>query len=85
MKSSFKFPNLYNYIDDLVHTGLPDDFYDSYNILIQLLQELGLDISQSELVAPTTCAVCLGIEINTINKTLKILYKKLQEIQNICL
>ena len=85
MKNCFKFPHLYNYIDDLVYTGLPDHIYDSYNTLTALLQELGLEISQSKLVAPTTCAVCLGIEINTVNRTLKIPQEKLQEIHNICL
>ena len=32
--------------------GLPEDIYDSYNTLSRLLQELGLEISQSKLVAP---------------------------------
>ena len=85
MKDRFHFPYLYNYINDLVYTGLPEDIYDSYNTLTHLLQELGLEISQSKLVAPTSCAVCLGIEINTVDRTLKIPQEKLQEIQNICL
>ena len=85
MKNCFKFPHLYNYIDDLVYTGLPDHIYDSYNTLTALLQELGLEISQSKLVAPTTCAVRLGIEINMVNRTLKIPQEKLQEIHNTCL
>ena len=33
MKHNFKFPYLYNYIDDLVYTGLPDDIQESYNTL----------------------------------------------------
>ena len=85
MRDSFKFPYLYNYIDDLVYTGLPEHIYDSYNILTHLLQELGLEISQSKLVAPTSGAVCLGVEINMVNRTLKIPQEKLQEIHNICL
>ena len=36
------------------------------------------------MVPPTTTAVCLGIEINTIKSTLKIPVDKLCEIQNIC-
>ena len=39
----------------------------------------------SKLVSPTSCAICLGIEINTVNRTLKIPQEKLREIQNICL
>ena len=84
MKHKFHFPHLYNYIDDLIYTGLPDNIYHSYSTLIALLQELGLEISQSKLVPPTTTAVCLGIEINTITRTLKIPSQKLFEIQNIC-
>ena len=49
-----------------------------------MLQELGLEISQSKLVSPTNCAICLGIEINTVNRTLKIPQEKLTDIQNIC-
>ena len=84
MKHKYKFPYLYNYIDDLVYTGLPQDIHQSYSTLLGLLQELGLEISQSKLIAPTSCAVCLGIEINTVDKTLKIPSEKLKEIQQIC-
>ena len=84
MKEKYKFQNLYNYIDDLVYTGLPGEIYESYNTLITLLQQLSLEISQSKLLLPTICAICLGIEINTINRTLRILSEKLVEIQKIC-
>ena len=50
-----------------------------------MLQELGFEISQSKLVSPTNFAICLGIEIDTVNRTLKIPHAKLQEIQQICL
>ena len=68
MCKKFKFPHLYNYIDDMIYTGLPHEIYASYNTLITLLHELGLEISQSKLVAPTTRAICLGIKIDTVNK-----------------
>ena len=84
MKNNFHFPYLYNYIDDLIYTGLPHDICRSYNTLIALLQELGLEISQSKLVSPTTTAVCLGIEIDNSNHTLKIPGEKLLEILSIC-
>ena len=84
MKEKFHYPNLYNYIDDLIYTGLPGDIYQSYHTLIQLLHELGLDISISKLIEPTTVAICLGIEIDTVNRTLKIPIDKLKEIQLIC-
>ena len=76
MSTKFKFLYLYNYIDDLIYTGLPHE--------TTLLHELGLEISQSKLIAPMTRAICLGIEIGTVNKTLKIPTDKLHEILNIC-
>ena len=38
-------PHLHNYIDDLLYCGLPSKIYSAYEFLLQLLQELGLDIS----------------------------------------
>ena len=58
--------------------------YDSYSTLMALLYDLGLEISISKLIEPTTVAVCLGIKINTINITLRIPQDKLQEIQELC-
>ena len=84
VKNNFNFPYLYNYIDDLIYTGLPQDIHTSYSTLIALLQELGLEISQSKLVSPTTTAVCLGIEINNSSRPLKIPDDKLLEILDIC-
>ena len=84
MKEKFTYPNLYNYINDLIYTGLPGYIYDLYHTLIQLLHELGLDISISKLIEPTTVAIYLGFEINTVNRTLKIPIDKLKEIQQIC-
>ena len=85
MKEKFAYPNLHNHIDDLIYTGLPDQIYDSYHTLLCLLRELGLEISVSKLIEPTTVAVCLGIEINTVNRTLRIPNDKLKDIQQICL
>ena len=84
MSKKFKFPYLCNYIDDLIYTGLPQEIHSSYTTLIALLQELGLEISQSKLVPPTTTAVCLGIEIDTVRRTLEISAEKLSEIHTIC-
>ena len=46
MKYKFQFPYLYNYIFDLIYTGLSGDIYDSYSTRVKLLHELGLEISQ---------------------------------------
>ena len=49
MADTFGYPNLYNYIDDLVYTGLPGEIQQSYQTLLALLKELGLEISHSKL------------------------------------
>ena len=81
MKEHFHCPNLYNYIDDLIYIALPGHIDEAYSVLTSLLSELGLDISISKLVPPTTVAICLGIEIDTVNQTLRIPDEKLQEIR----
>ena len=78
------FPHLFNYIDDLIYTGLPSNINHSFQFLLQLLQELGLDISHKKLVSPSTSVVCLGIHMDTVNRTLSIPHEKLAEIVNIC-
>ena len=78
------FPHLFNYIDDLIYTGLPSQIQPSYQFLLQLLQELGLEISQKKLVPPDTVVTCLGIQIDTVNRTLSIPQQKLKEIVNLC-
>ena len=86
LKHQFQFPYLfpYNYIDDLIYAGLPANIYESYTTLIKVLQDLGLEISPSKLVPPTTRAICLGIETDMVNRTLKIPTEKLHEVQDIC-
>ena len=78
------FPNLFKYIDDLVYTGLPSNIHQAFHFLKHLLADLGLDISYKKLVPPDTAVTCLGILINTIDKTIAIPANKLQEITAIC-
>ena len=75
---------LINYIDDLIYIALPSKIHESYEFLLSLLQDLGLEVNQKKLVPPSTEVVCLGILINTINKTISIPPEKLQEIKNMC-
>ena len=70
------FPHLFNYIDELIHTGLPSNIHNSFKFLLKLLQDLGLEISHKKLVAPHTSVTCLGIEIDTVARTLSIPHKK---------
>ena len=78
------FPLLWNYIDDLIYTGLPSEIHKSFAFLPQLLQDLGLEISAKKLVAPSTSVVCLGILIDTVHRTISIPPTKLQDIVHLC-
>ena len=80
----YSFPGLWNYINDLIYKGLPSKIQQSYQFLLSLLQELGLDISTEKLVAPATYVVCLGIMIDTISRTISLPDQKLKEIKNLC-
>ena len=77
-------PNLINYIDDLIYIGLPSKIDKAFNDLLCILRQLGLDISQKKLVAPSTSAICLGILINTVDRTISIPAEKLKHINHIC-
>ena len=69
---------LMNYIDDLIYIGLPSKIYHSYHKLLSLLDELGLEVSQSKLVSPSTSVICLGIQVNTVERTLSISGRKIE-------
>ena len=79
------YPLLFNYIDDLIYTGLPSQMDASFNFLKNLLVKLGLDISPKKLVPPSTSVTCLGILINSIQKTISIPPEKLAEITQLCI
>ena len=73
--------NVVNYIDDFLGFGVPSVAHKSYEALLQVLTDLGLTISKKKLVPPTTKAVCLGIEIDTVKGTLSIPKEKLAQIK----
>ena len=50
---------------------------------MSLLDELGLEVSPSTLVSPTS-VICLGIQVNTVERTLSIPDAKLSEIKQLC-
>ena len=66
--ASHGYKGLVNYIDDLIYTGLPSEIQDSYQFLLNLLQELGLGISFNKLVPPATSVICLGILVDSVAK-----------------
>ena len=78
------FPLLFNYIDDLIYTGLPSQMDASFQFLKKLLGELGLDISMKKLVPPSTAVTCLGISVDSVQKTISIPSDKLAEIIQLC-
>ena len=54
------FPHLWNYIDDFIYTTLPSKIYPSYQFLLDLLPQLGLDVSKEKLVAPASSSHIFG-------------------------
>ena len=78
------FPLLYNYIDDLIYTGLPSQINESFIFLKKLLGELGLEISNKKLVPSATSVTCLGILVDSVQKTISIPSEKLAEIVQLC-
>ena len=75
---------LVNYIDNLIYCSLPSTVNQSYQFLLSLLQDLGLDISEKKLCPPDTKVICLGILFDTVDRTIFIPPNKLSEIVKVC-
>ena len=69
-----------NYIDDFIGFGTPDVAAKSFQCLCDLLRHLGLTLREKKLVSPTTQAISLGINIDTISGTFSIPPEKLEQI-----
>ena len=82
--ASHGFPDLFNYIDDLIYVGLPSKIDAPFEFLMSLLSELGLEVSTKKLVPPSTSVVCLGILIDSQGRTISIPPQKLAQIVNLC-
>ena len=61
-----------NYIDVLIYIGLSSKIHDSYQFLLSLLQDLGMQVSHSKLIPPDIEVTCFGILVNTITRTISI-------------
>ena len=59
---------LLNYIVNLIYIGLSLTIMHSFNLFLSLLQDLGLEVSQSKLVPPYTQIVCLDILVDNVQK-----------------
>ena len=71
-----------DYIDDYVGVSIPDVASASFASLFSLMNELGLTISDSKLVPPSTQVVCLGVLIDTEKGTVSIPPDKLRQIND---
>ena len=69
-----------DYIDDYLTVGIPSIANVSYVALIDLMNDLGLTISQKKLVSPSTKFTCLGVLIDTVNGTISIPPEKLCDV-----
>ena len=75
---------IWNYIDDFLCVALPSKIQHSFARLQNLLQELGLTISQKKLVALSTKVVCLGILVNAEDCSVSIPEEKLSSTKQVC-
>ena len=66
-----------DYIDDYIGVGVPSVTHASYVMLLDLMSQLGLTVSQKKLVAPVTR---LGILIDMVKSTVSIPPEKLEQI-----
>ena len=53
----------------------------SYDCLRNIIEHLGLTISEKKLVVPTTSAMCLGVLIDTVKGTVAIPDEKMHQIK----
>ena len=63
---------LTDYIDDYVGMGIPRVVWVSYEVLLALMAQLGLTVSEKKLVPSATCVTCLGVMIGTVQGTIAI-------------
>ena len=75
------FPDLYNYVDDLIYCGTPSTIFRAYEMLSSLLVKLGLQISAKKLVPSVTC---LSILIDSETRTMCVPSEKLRNILQLC-
>ena len=72
-----------NYLDDLGSAEDADAAETAYAALLELLDNFGLQPALHKCVPPCTSMVFLGIEVNTVNMTLKIPEAKWAEINRL--
>ena len=76
--------HLFNYIDDFIGVDDPTVAQSHFQMLLQVMAELGIPISEEKLFSPSTEVPCLGILINTAKGSLRIPDDKLAEVNQKC-
>ena len=66
-----------DYIDDYVGFGMLGVARVSFASLFDLMQDLGLTVTDKKLIPPSTQVVCLGVLIDTENGTVSVPPEKL--------
>ena len=61
-----------NYIDDIIGVDVPSKIYNSFTLLQETLIYLGFELSNKNIVPPTTNLNCLGIMVDTTTFTASI-------------
>ena len=71
------------YLDDFVTLGphATVDCQKNLDIIIQTCTDLGISLALEKLEGPTTCLTLLGIEINTLDGTLRLPQDKFDHLQ----
>ena len=77
-------PGLIIFFDNLIQCYLPYKIDHLYQFLLNLLQQLGLPISHNRLVPPTISAVCLGILVDIVARTISVPPEKLKKYVEMC-
>ena len=78
------FVNIIIYLEDFLVIGATQaGCTHAYEVLLQLLQDLGFTISQRKLVLPARKLTFLGVELDTISYSMALPQEKLHECQTI--
>ena len=75
---------VWNYIDDIFACVEEDTADAAFTELKGLIMNLGLPINPDKVVTPSDVMVCMGIEVNANNKTVRIPQDKLSQVLEEC-
>ena len=75
---------VYNYIDDIFACAEESVAHEAFRRLEELIGELGLPINRDKVVAPAEEMICMGVEINVRNRTVRLPREKICEIEHAC-